>query len=99
MSDLINRQDVIDVLRHLPNDNPSYWHKCDVVDRQDAIDEIEMLPSADYHEFISFVLDEIWDEDDWELNYKAFPELVCRKLVKMGYVEYDKESNTYDRID
>lgn len=57
------------------------------------------IRKEDYHEFISFVIGEIWDDDLWELNYRAFPELVCRKLAKMGYLKYDEESDSYERID
>lgn len=48
----------------------------------------ERLPSAQGDaEFIRWLLDEIWDEEVWELNYRAFPELLCRKLVKRGYLK------------
>lgn len=58
-----------------------------------------LIREEDYHELISFILDEIWDEEEWELNYRAFPEILCRKLSKMGYVRYDEESGSYERTD
>ena len=38
--------------------------------------------------FAHFVAEEVFQDDDyWELNYRAFPELVCRRLYKLGIVE------------
>ncbi len=48
-------------------------------------------------EFISWLLDEIWDEEMWELNYRAFPELLCRRLVRLGYLK--EEGGAYVRLD
>ena len=48
-------------------------------------------------EFISWLLDEIWDEEMWELNYRAFPELLCRRLVKAGWLK--EEGGKYVRLD
>lgn len=45
----------------------------------------------------TFVLDEIWDEDLWELNWRAFPEIICRKMVRLGYVNQTEEG--YERTD
>ena len=47
-------------------------------------------------EFISWLLDEIWDEEMWELNHQAFPEILCRKLAKMGYVR--EVGGEYERV-
>lgn len=46
MNDYISRQAVLEVVKSMPNDNPSYWHTCDVIDREDTLDEIEGLPSV-----------------------------------------------------
>ena len=54
---------------------------------QEFSGEYEQCEDAVSKEFISWLLDEIWDEKMWELNYQAFPEILCRKLVKMGYVK------------
>lgn len=32
---------LIEKIRKMPNDNPSYWHTCDVVDREDLIEIIK----------------------------------------------------------
>lgn len=37
-------------------------------------------------DFIEWVIDEIMDEEFWELNHGSFTELACRKLVKLGYL-------------
>lgn len=39
-------------------------------------------------DFAHFVAKEVFQDDDyWELNYGAFPELACRKLYKLGIIE------------
>lgn len=69
------------------------WHY------EQALCEIrEMLESAQPDSsFITWLLDEIWDEDMWELNWQAFPEIVCRKLVKLGFVK--ERNGEYERLD
>lgn len=83
----------------------------DLIDRQAALDAIEWtwagkaafdaikaLPSAQGDaELIDWLLDEIWDEEMWELNYRAFPELLCRRLVKAGWLK--EERGRYVRLD
>ena len=32
---------LIEEIRKMPNDNPSYWHTCDVVDRENLIEIIK----------------------------------------------------------
>lgn len=46
--------------------------------------------------FAEWVLDEIWDEELWEYNWQGFPELVCRKLLKLGFVTTNEGGN-YER--
>ena len=46
-------------------------------------------------DFIKWVIDEIWDEELWELNHSSFVEIACRKLVKLGYLGFDEVSNSY----
>ena len=48
-------------------------------------------------EFINWLLDEVWDEEIWELNYRSFPELLCRRLVKAGWLK--EEDGKYVRLD
>lgn len=48
-------------------------------------------------EFIEWVIDEIFDDDLWKINYGSFPEIACRHLVKMGYLEVD--GDVYKRIE
>lgn len=54
-------------------------------------------PKQGGSEFISWLLDEIWDEELWELNYRAFPELLCRRLMRLGYLK--EEGGKYVRFD
>lgn len=48
-------------------------------------------------EFINWLLDEVWDDEMWELNYRAFPELLCRRLAKAGWLK--EEGGRYVRLD
>ena len=58
----------------------------------------ERLPSAHGDaEFIKWLLDEIWDDELWELNYRAFPELLCRRLVRDGWLK--EEDGKYVRLE
>ena len=60
---------------------------------------LEQLPEEKQDELVGFaewVLDEIWDEELWEYNWQGFPELVCRKLLKLGFITEDEEGN-YER--
>lgn len=92
MSDLISRQAALDCFHdwidkrgdvHTPDEMPEYR-------------AIEALPSAQ-SSLITWLLDEIWDEEMWELNWQAFPELLCRKLEKLGYVK--RTGDEYERLD
>ena len=47
--DCISRQAVIEVIKSMTNDNPSYWNSCDVINRENTLDEIENLPSVQKH--------------------------------------------------
>ena len=38
-------------------------------------------------DFARWVAEEIMDEELWELNSSAFPEIACRKLEKLGIVK------------
>ena len=46
MSELIERETIIGVIKELPNANPSYSHDCDVVDRADLIYIVERLEAV-----------------------------------------------------
>ena len=43
----------------------------------------------DYVLFCEWVAREILDEENWELNCDAFPELACRRLHKLGIIDTD----------
>ena len=55
----------------------------------------QAVTDAMMKQFVEWLLDEIWDEEMWELNYQAFPEVLCRKLVKMGYLK--EKDGEYER--
>lgn len=88
MDELISRQAAIDAMfANMPG-----------LMFNDVLRILRTLPSAHRDaEFISWLLDEIWDEEMWELNYRAFPELLCRRLIKAGWLK--EEDGKYVRLD
>lgn len=101
MSDLIDRQEAIEAVA-------DYIHNVDIVmgngtlSADDCIyaaeSVLENLPSAQpAPAFITWLLDEIWDEDMWELNWQSFPEILCRKMAKLGYIR--ERNGEYERLD
>ena len=58
---------------------------------QDLRIEVDKLKDENsrLNDFILWIIDEIMDKDYLVLNYISFPELVCRKLVKLGYLCLD----------
>ena len=92
MSDLISRQDAISMkFSHGINEDGVLY-----VPYREVKTNLEELPSVK-QDLITWLLDEIWDEDMWELNWQAFPELLCRKLEKLGYVK--RKGDEYERLD
>lgn len=60
----------------------------------EAIDmAIEALSSeveqTDCTEFIHWLMEEVMDEDNWELNAVANGEIICRKLKKLGLLKVE----------
>lgn len=48
-------------------------------------------------DFAHFVAKEVFQDDNyWELNYRAFPELACRRLYKLGIVEKNNGAWHYE---
>ena len=47
----------------------------------------ELPNTTDCTNFILWLLDEIMDEDNWELNAVAYGEIIARKLKKLGLLE------------
>lgn len=41
----------------------------------------------DAEEFIEWLLDHIWDEDEWYANRNALDEMILRKLSALGYIK------------
>lgn len=92
--DLIDSQAAIDAIERL--DIPEDMCVSEILSHIElAI--LTLPPAQGYAEFISWLLDEIWDEEMWELNYRAFPELLCRRLVRLGYLK--EEGGAYVRLD
>ena len=55
--------------------------------------EIESLPSAkpktgrDCTDFVRWLMDEVMDEESWQMNAVANGEIICRKLKKLGLLD------------
>lgn len=82
--DLISRADAIEAVFAVSRRVPTM-----AIRAKDALDS---LPSAsveqtDCTEFVNWLLDEVMDEDNWELNAVANGEIICRKLKKLGLLE------------
>jgi len=100
MNDLISRQEAIDAVEHITSSmsicvNSDECHGMKRMQRQ-AVIELANMPSA-HSGLITWLLDEIWDDEMWKLNWQAFPELLCRKLEKLGYIKM--EGGAYARLD
>ena len=94
-TDLISRAEAIDLANELYQGiNIIQTTYNDV--RKAIVAFINLVPSAQ-SSLITWLLDEIWDEEMWELNWQAFPELLCRKLEKLGYVK--RTGDEYERLD
>lgn len=80
MRDNISRQAAVDEIR-----------KCRFV--VDAIKKIRGLPSAepkigrDCTDFVRWLMDEVMDEENWQMNAVANGEIICRKLKKLGMLD------------
>ena len=79
-TDTISRQAAIDEIR-----------TCRFV--VDAIEKIRGLPSAqpktgrDCTDFVRWLMDEVMDEENWQMNAVANGEIICRKLKKLGMLD------------
>jgi len=101
MSDLISRQDAIDA-----------WDKLSKRGRTEFDQVLMTLPSAepktgrDCTDFVRWLMDEVMDEENWQMNAVANGEIICRKLKKLGlldvvdgyYVETQKTGEWIDYI-
>ena len=47
-------------------------------------------------EFANWVAKEVIDDDLWEINHYGFPEIACRKLVKLGIMKEEGDTYTYE---
>ena len=88
--DLISRQAAIDALDSIGSLDTD-------ADRKYARGIFNALPSAqperktgrDCTEFVKWLMDEVIDEENWELNAVANGEVICRKLKKLGLLDVE----------
>ena len=80
-TDCISRADAIEA-----------WDKLSKRGRTEFDQVLMTLPSADAEQtdctdFINWLLEEVMDEENWELNAVANGEIICRKLKKLDLLE------------
>ena len=79
---LIRRSDAIKAL-----------YKYNFVSKNVIEREINAIPSAepktgrDCTDFVRWLMDEVMDEENWQLNAVANGEIICRKLKKLGMLD------------
>lgn len=101
-TDLISRADAIDAIPDTTADMFENCRNCKLLDREQVIDILSALPSADVvkrvdcSNFLLWLLEEIMDEENWELNAVADGEIIARKLKKLGLLEV--KDGYYHRI-
>lgn len=84
MSDLIRRSGAIEAVC----EECEWERKCH--EECQHIETLKSLPSAetvDCTDFVLWLLDEIMDEENWELNAVANGEIIARKLKKLGLLK------------
>ena len=88
--DLISRQWLLEVYGDYIGDNgePKYHVPLEVV-RQNIKDapSADAVSRVDCTDFLYWLIDEVVDEENWELNAVADGEIICRKLKKLGLLE------------
>ena len=98
--DLISRQAAIRWVK--TECNPYGKPTLDFESGKKVIEHLKQMPSADAvkrvdcSNFLLWLLEEIMDEDNWELNAVADGEIIARKLKKLGLLEV--KDGYYHRI-
>lgn len=52
-----------------------------------ALPSIEPKTDRDCTDFVRWLMDEVMDEENWQMNAVANGEIICRKLKKLGLLE------------
>ena len=84
-NDLIRRADAIEFI------NSGISLDTDA-DREYATEMLKNIPPAeavqtDCTEFVNWLVEEVMDDENWELNAVALGEIICRKLAKLGLLK------------
>ena len=91
MDDLISRQAAIRWVK--TECNPYGKPTLDYESGKRVIEHMEQMPSAqpkigrDCTDFIRWLMDEVMDEENWQMNAVANGEIICRKLKKLGMLD------------
>lgn len=90
--DLISRQDAIEAIRKCEIKEVGAMAESLLIEKAEAMTEIMMLPSADRPtvdctDFITWLRDEVLNEELWNLNAVGYGEIIARKLTKLGAME------------
>ena len=83
MSDLISRQAAIDAVNELTY--PSSL--VDVKRKLLQLPSAEPKTGRDCTDFVRWLMDEVMDEENWQMNAVANGEIICRKLKKLGMLD------------
>lgn len=70
MDDYVSRENIINIIKSLPNANPSYSHTCDVIDRADLLYLVERAATCCTERNI--LLDQALDELDYLYDYEYY---------------------------
>ena len=92
MNDIISRQAAIVAIKNCESGENFEYNEGLIA----AMNAVVDTPSAqEWILFAHWVAKEVIDEENWDTNSISFPEVVCRKLFKLGIIDTDGEKWIY----
>lgn len=89
--DCISRQAAIEAFcydcRKLKPGQCEHWYSCRSQKELRSLPPVTPKEQTDCTDFINWLLEEVLDEENWELNAVANGEIICRKLKKLDLLE------------
>lgn len=90
-TDCISRQAAIEAFcddcRGLKPGQCEHWDSCKSQKELRSLPPVTPTEPTDCTDFINWLLEEVLDEENWELNAVANGEIICRKLKKLDLLE------------
>jgi len=85
-------EDCIRNIKALPSaeaiHKPDYSYEAGMVRRlKEALSAAEPKTGRDCTDFVRWLMDEVMDEENWQMNAVANGEIICRKLKKLGLLD------------